>query len=132
LQPQSQPDTRLSMSEPWYRSFKNGVSVHVYDDQRYLETLFEDGTKVPACPQDNDKYRSQARQLGYGDDTWRMCKDHEMAHTVVCQAFGLPYSPTLWAVAHGHAQMIPGKPGWMTAEEDLVLAYQRWQLIRRG
>jgi hypothetical protein len=48
----------------------------------------------------------------------------------MAQLLGLPYSPSLWAVAHGHSQGIPGAPGLMGAEEDLVLAYQRWQRLR--
>lgn len=100
------------------------VQVRIFEDARYLETLFEDGTKVGAAPQDTDDYRATAERLGYGADTWSMCREHEIAHTFVTQALGLPYSPTLWAVAHGHHN------GEMWAEEELVLAYQRWRNSR--
>lgn len=110
-------------------SFRNCI-VRVFEETRYLETVFCDGAKVPAAPQDNDEYRATAARLGYGTDTWRMCREHEIAHTVVCEAFGLPHSPTLWAVAHGHKNGIPDSPGEMAAEEALVLAYQAWCLVR--
>lgn len=118
------------MTEPWHREYMNGVVVRVYDDERYLETRFPDGTKVPAMPQNTESYRAKAQELGYGEDVWRMCKEHEMAHTELMQALGLEYSPTLWAVAHGHKRGIPGNQGEMGAEEDLVLAYQRWRMVR--
>ena len=84
---------------------------------QYAETRFADGTTVPACPHDTDDYRETARQLGYGADTWAMCWQHEMFHTVLAIAAGLPYSPTLWAVAHGEQGSVD--------EEAAVLEFQR-------
>lgn len=119
------------MSEPSeFRFLRYGVRVRIFEDDRYLETIMRDETKVPAAPQDDEAYRQTARDLGYGDDVWRMCKEHEIAHTELMQALGLQYSPTLWAVAHGHKAGILGNPGEMAAEEQLVLAYQRWRLVR--
>lgn len=115
------------MSEPWHRDFPNGVRVRVFPDERYLETIFADDSRVPAAPQDNDEYRARAQALGYGDDVWRMCQEHEIAHTELMQRLGLEYSPTLWAVAHGDTR----KTREMGAEEELVLAFQRWRLVRR-
>lgn len=107
-----------------------GVKVRIFDDDHYLETVMRDGTSVPAAPQDTDEYRATAAALGYGDDTWRLCREHEVAHTTLLQSLGLHYSPTLWAVAHGAHGTIPDSPGEMGAEEDLVLAYQRWRKVR--
>lgn len=115
------------MSEPYRRGFANGVRVLVYPDEQYLETVFADAATVPATPQDNDEYRARAQALGYGDDVWRMCLEHEIAHTELMQMLGLEYSPTLWAVAHGDTR----KTREMGAEEELVLAFQRWRLVRR-
>lgn len=112
------------------RFFRYGVRMRVFDEDQYLETIFADDSKVPAAPQQTEDYRATAERLGYGVDTWLMCKEHEEAHTTLLQSLGLRYSPTLWAVAHGHHAAIPDSPGEMAAEEDLVLAYQRWQRVR--
>jgi hypothetical protein len=106
------------------------VLVRVFGDEHYLETVFPDGTRVPAAPQDTDQYRATAAALGYGDDIWRLCREHEIAHTTLMQSLGLRYSPTLWAVAHGERGKIPNSPGEMAAEEKLVLAYQEWRMLR--
>jgi hypothetical protein len=108
------------------------VQFVVDEERHYCETIFSDGTVVPAVPHDTESYSQHAVALGYGNDPdsrWRMCRDHELAHTLVAQAFGLPYSPTLWAVAHGSTKHT-ARTGEMGAEEDLVLAYQRWRLVR--
>lgn len=104
--------------------------VRIFDEDHFLETVFHDGTRVPASPEDTDQYRATARRLGYGIDTWALCRDHELSHTQLAELLGLPYSPTLWAVAHGHYWGIPGRMGEMMAEGNMVLAYQQWRLIR--
>lgn len=109
---------------------RHGVLVRVFDGEHYLETQFPDGTRVPAAPQDSDQYRATAAALGYGEDLWRLCREHEIAHTTLMQTLGLRYSPTLWAVAHGAHGKIPNSPGEMAAEEKLVLAYQEWRMLR--
>jgi hypothetical protein len=105
--------------------------VAIWHGAQYLETVFYDGTRVAAAPQDTDSYRAQAERLGYGDDTWAMCRDHETGHTWLSERLGEPYSRTLWAVAHGDKQAIHDSPGEMYAEEELVLAWQRWKNIRK-
>jgi hypothetical protein len=104
-----------------------GVKVRVFEDDHYLETVFADGSTVPAAPHDTPEYRATAAATGYSDDTWRLCREHEIAHTTLMQSLGLHYSPTLWAVAHGAEGKIPDSPGEMAAEENLVLAYQAWR-----
>jgi hypothetical protein len=108
----------------------HGVRVRVFEDDHYLETVFADGTRVPAAPQDSDQYRATASACGYGDNLWRLCREHEIAHTTLMQTLGLRHSPTLWAVAHGEHGRIPNSPGEMAAEEKLVLAYQEWRTLR--
>jgi hypothetical protein len=121
------------VSEPTERLFyRYQVMVRIFESDHYLETQFPDGTRVPAAPQDTDQYRATAMALGYGENTWRLCREHEIAHTTLMQALGLMYSPTLWAVAHGAHGQIPGSPGEMAAEEKLVLAYQEWRMLREG
>jgi hypothetical protein len=108
------------------------VLVRIFEDTRYLETVFPDGTKVPAAPHDTDSYRAQAEALCYtpdADGCWQMCRDHEIGHTLLTQTLGLEHSPSLWAVAHGtpnHTEI----SGEMWAEEELVLAFQRWRKVR--
>jgi hypothetical protein len=54
-----------------------------------------------------------------------MCREHEVLHTWLCELFGLPYSPTLWAVAHENAEGCA--PDWAQAqEESLVLSFQAY------
>jgi hypothetical protein len=62
---------------------RHGVMVRVFNDDQYLETVFPDGSRVPAAPHDSDQYRATAVACGYGDDTWRLCREHEIAHTTL-------------------------------------------------
>lgn len=78
--------------------FKN-CRADIYEHARYMETVFADGTKVPAQANDDAESVARAKALGY-DDTWPMSKDHELLHTQLAEAEGLPYSPVLHAVAH--------------------------------
>lgn len=90
-----------------------------YPDTDYCETIFEDGTRCPASPQDNGSYRATAKLLGYGENLMQMCLDHEVLHTLLAQVCEQPYSKTLWAVAHG--ETFAGA----AAEEELVMEFQR-------
>lgn len=108
------------------------ASIHVDDGRCWLETVFFDGSRVPACPEDTDEYRATALRLGYGADTWSMCRDHELGHSWLAVSRGvgefaarLDYSPTLWAVAHG------GVFWDAVREEKVVLEWQR-QLVKDG
>ena len=92
----------------------------VFSAVRYCETVFADGSKVPAAPQDTDTYRARARELGYGDNIWAMCLEHELFHTLWAVSQGFEYSQTLWDVAHGLGE-IPSH--WM--EEQIVMDLQR-------
>jgi hypothetical protein len=51
-----------------------------------------------------------------------MCFEHETLHTFLSVKLGKPYSPTLWAVAHG----LKTPQGLMWFEEQLVLKAQYW------
>src|SRR5690348_11324108 len=103
-------------------TFKNCV-VRADLNLGYTETIFRDGSLVPAYPTGLADQMQTAHQLGYGDDLSRMCREHEILHTWLCEQFGLPYSPTLWAVAHGQTQ--GSAPIWAQQEEEaLVLSFQ--------
>jgi hypothetical protein len=97
--------------------------LQVWPEGRYCQSVFPDATTVPAAPQDNESYRNMARELGYGEDTWRMCVEHELLHTMLAQMDGRPYSPTLFAVAHGVVDSL--EPILVAEEEAAVLEFQR-------
>lgn len=102
-------------------AFKNCV-VRM-EKSGFTETVFRDGSRVPAYPTGLADQREIGKRLGYGCDLARMCREHEVLHTWLCELFGLPYSPTLWAVAHGQAEGCA--PLWAQQEEEsLVLAFQ--------
>ncbi|MDQ3833618.1 MAG: hypothetical protein M3315_08280 [Actinomycetota bacterium] len=78
-----------------------GCIVRIWAHRRYLETIYPDGTTVPASPQGDAEYVARAKALGYGADTWGMCREHELLHSWLCENLGLPHSPTLKAVSEG-------------------------------
>lgn len=95
--------------------------VHV--SPGYTETVFHDGTRVTASPEDSEEYRTKARRYGYNDDIAALSCEHELLHTFLAEAFGLGSSPTLWAVAHGQLENMA--PLWAQEEEEVfVLAFQ--------
>jgi hypothetical protein len=103
-------------------TFKNCV-VRAHLSAGYTETIFRDGSIVPAYPTGTAEQLQTSEDLGYGPDVAAMCREHEILHTWLCEQFGLPHSPTLWAVAHG--QPADAAPVWaQQQEETLVLAFQ--------
>jgi hypothetical protein len=101
--------------------FSNCV-VRVYPENRYLETVFDDGRIVPASPQDNDSYRQTAREYGYGEDTFRLCLHHEILHTLLAELRDEVYSPVLRAVAEGRTQ--ENQDQW-SQEEERVMKFHK-------
>jgi hypothetical protein len=100
-------------------------SFVVHTEHAYAETLFPDGTRVPAVPHTTKQYRQTAERLGYGDDVAALSREHEFIHSFLCQRQGLPYSPTLWAVAHNHGKGCISLAK-QRMEESVVLAFQRY------
>jgi hypothetical protein len=90
------------------------------------ETVFEDGRVCPAVFLDGTEQRLHSYDLGYFGDTRRMHLHHEAAHTLIAEARGQPYSPTLRNVA------VPGTAAddQRAEEESIVFSFQRW--IRAG
>ncbi len=91
----------------------------------YTETLYFDGTKVPAAPSGTQEQAHTARSLGYGDDVPRMVQEHEVLHTLLAEARDLPVSPVLWDVAHG-VRVEGRRLEEHYQEEREVLALQRY------
>jgi hypothetical protein len=88
--------------------WKNGATTSIYHGVG----------AVSAVAHDTDEYRARAQSLGYGSDTARMSREHELTHHLLADLLGLPYSPTLHGVA---AQKIYERNN---IEEAAVLAIQ--------
>jgi hypothetical protein len=92
--------------------------------ERYIRTVFEDGTMAAACPNTEESDIARAHQLGYGGDTWQMTLDHEPLHTWVSEMMGEPYSRVLWSQAHY------GGERWLlgTRDEEGYVTSVQWHL----
>ena len=91
----------------------------------WAETVYHDGTRVEAQPEETEAYRALAAELGYGADLAALSREHEVVHTFLAEALGFGSSPTLWAVAHGQAGEVA--PVWEQEEEEaVVLAFQTY------
>jgi len=93
-----------------------GAYIDMHDDG--LTVTRYDVGEVPACAQDSEEYQARAQALGYGTDTPRMSRDHELTHHMLAAMLGLPHSPTLYGVASKQVY-----PDWML-EESAVLGIQ--------
>jgi hypothetical protein len=100
-----------------------GCVVYVDERERYVETRFPDGAKVGSTPNLDPHTLDVMAELGY-DDTFAMSRDHELAHSWLAMLAGLPHSPTLWRLAHPHADGLPDDAA-VAEEEARVLAFQR-------
>ncbi len=98
-------------------------SILVDNRAQYVETRFGDGTKVGSTPNRDDHSLRVAAGLGYGDDTWSMSRDHEVAHTWLAHLAGLPWSPTMWRLAHPWGPDLPDD-AQVAEEEATVLRFQ--------
>ena len=78
--------------------------VRIYHDAQFVETIFPDGAKAPAAPNNDADSRARALRIGYGADLWRMTVEHELAHTFTAEARGDEVSIVLHYVAHGGDQ----------------------------
>jgi hypothetical protein len=85
-----------------------------------VQTIIEtQGRKVEICAADHSDV-VLARQLGYGDNTWLMTVDHEVAHTWLAWVFGRRASPVLLNKGMGRQCDV-----WTAWEEENVLTFQR-------
>jgi hypothetical protein len=95
------------------------------DDRRRAKTVFDDGSELVAAPVMDPENVARARSLGYaGSDeeaVWKMTRHHDLVHTLLAEAEGFPFSPTLHAVANGYE--LP--PGMSQREERIVFLIQR-------
>lgn len=79
--------------------FPNDVVFEIDEEREICWTHFPDGTSVPATANNDAESVERAKELGY-HSTWEMTLFHELSHSLLAAAMGLPYSPVLWMVAH--------------------------------
>jgi hypothetical protein len=87
------------------------------------------GDVVHGAPHDTDAYRATARQLGYGDDTLGMCRDHDPLHALLAGWLGLKVS---YGMLDAAGRLDPGDAEKAAAEEAAVLAVQRFMRLAGG
>ena len=104
-------------------AFSDICTIRVWPALQHIQTIFHDGTIAAARPQDDNAYAVTTESLGYGDDRWRQCLEHEIMHTWVPMKMGEPRSRILWNVAHGGGKRWP--PGGQE-EEAYVMGFQRF------
>ncbi len=99
--------------------------VEIDESRQRARTVFDDGSHLVAAPVMNDENIARARSLGYEgspeEAVWDMTRHHDLVHTLLAQAEGFPFSPTLHAVANGYD--LP--PGMAQREERIVFLIQR-------
>lgn len=85
-------------------------------------TIFPDNSMFGAHPHDTHHYHVISHRLGYGDDIWAYCVEHEIAHVVVAEFFHDRASHVIWELAHQR------EPAAMETLHEEVLAQmlQRW------
>lgn len=101
-----------------------GAEIELHDDGLTV-TRYSARAVVEAAAQDSDEYRRRAQELGYGTDTARMSRDHEISHSLLAHWLGRPASPTLIEIAHGR------KWKHWRLEEAAVLALQAYAIAAR-
>lgn len=92
-------------------------------DETYLslETVFPDGVTMRALP---DFTRDEARAAAMGVSVLDLWRTHDLSHAVLAEALRLPWSPTLYRVAH----RLPLPPDATGYEEDVTIALQQYAL----
>lgn len=91
----------------------------------WVRTTLPDGTRIDAYPQHGAEDVARAHALGYEGDVVAMTMDHDRGHALIAWATGLEESPALRATARGEQSELAG------AEEEMVLAWQRWRNLCR-
>jgi hypothetical protein len=98
--------------------------VHVDEPNRFLHTAFEDGRKLEAVP-DAFKDSETAQRYGYGQNSERLWREHDILHHTIGTMFGHGVSPTIWSVAHEDDPN--ALPYWIRLGEEEFLGHiHRW------
>ena len=97
--------------------------IEVYPDSTRI--CFADGSTVPGAPEDTAEYRATAQRHGYGDDTLKLCQEHELMHIALCHWLGID-SPTMTLLRRGDDDRLHELN---RLEETAVLAVQHFARI---
>lgn len=102
------------------------VSVQVWPERQFLQSVFRTGGVLPAAPNwDHAPSVRLAHELGYKGNCFLMSRDHEVLHHVTAIHRGAPWSWTLWWEAHKVVHDLRTPPlGLYRREESCVLALQ--------
>lgn len=73
--------------------------VHIDEAASFLHTAFDSGRILESVIVEG-KDQKTARRYGYGDDIWRLWREHDVLHHTVGTLFGQGQSPTIWTIAH--------------------------------
>lgn len=84
-------------------------------------TRWPDGSQWGATPHQSPHYHALAYRMGYDGDRLAYCREHELCHHLVAEAFGRR-SHVLWSLAHGRKPT----PMIAAAEESLAMNLQRY------
>lgn len=94
-----------------------------------VRTVFDDGNTCDGVPTYTAEQEARAVALGYGagrGNVRRMHVEHELLHTLLAEAAGLTYSPSLRCSIDG-----PPPRGVIPMEERVVFLLQRCLNVRR-
>jgi hypothetical protein len=98
--------------------------VHIDEAASFLHTAFESGRILESVIV-SEKDAPTARSYGYGEDYWRLWREHDVLHHTVGTLFGQGVSPTIWAVAHMDSP--DALPLWARHQEEAFIAHlHRW------
>lgn len=76
-------------------------ACHITIEPQHVSTRLPGGREVLGMPMSDAGYRRTAREHGYGEDVARMCRCHEVTHSLIAHWLGLPCSPVFRRVAGG-------------------------------
>jgi hypothetical protein len=110
------------------------ISVHVWQAEMYLESVFRTGGKLGAAPNYDRNSIERAAELGYSghEPTWQMSRAHELLHHYLSIQLGQPWSWTLWWEAHKTMFGLPRPPRMMYLQEELLVFAMQRHLNGRG
>lgn len=103
-------------------SLRNGTIISILPNSAFIR--LPSGKIVRCRPQNTGEYHTTAHQLGYGNDTLAMCRDHDPLHAVLCDWLGLGDSFALRCAAG-----LDDESEISAAEEAAVIALQRFMKL---
>lgn len=101
-----------------------GCWFFVDEPGSFSHTAFLDGARLESII-DGAKDGRTSYLYGYGDDVWRLWREHDLLHHAIGTLFGHGYSPTIWSVAHPDDPRALAR--WVQRDEERFLGFvHRW------